>query len=227
MEHNELPMESPGNIDDRALMRLIDGELSVEQRRRLIQELDGERGGWRRCAALFLEDQALRTELEAPAATPTSLGQLSAVTNVNHRTNLTVRRSSAAKSDSWKSFLAIAVSVVAAYCFGLATHTPQTAPTAYPDQLAEAPSAGSPNDQMAYSNPAKLPRNGWDTLYVHDRNFWDGGSVVPADVIRSLEEGGAQVHRQRGFVPVRMQDGRHVAVPYEDYHVVPVHSAAY
>ncbi len=49
-------------VPDRALMALVDGELSRTRRRELLQQLDARSDvdDWRRCALMFLEDQALR-----------------------------------------------------------------------------------------------------------------------------------------------------------------------
>ena len=49
-------------VPDRALMALVDGELSRTRRRELLRQLDARSDvdDWRRCALMFLEDQALR-----------------------------------------------------------------------------------------------------------------------------------------------------------------------
>ena len=44
-------------LDDSRFDRLVDGELSEEERRELLAGLDAEPGGWRRCALAFLESQ--------------------------------------------------------------------------------------------------------------------------------------------------------------------------
>jgi anti-sigma factor RsiW len=46
------------------LDRLVDGELSETQRRELLERLDHEPEGWRRCALAFLEAQSWRRELD-------------------------------------------------------------------------------------------------------------------------------------------------------------------
>jgi hypothetical protein len=50
-------------IDQRLLDRLVDGELDAAGRRELLNALDDQPGGWRRCALAFLEAQAWRGEL--------------------------------------------------------------------------------------------------------------------------------------------------------------------
>jgi anti-sigma factor RsiW len=49
--------------DDALFDRLVDGELTGEERRRLLESLDTRPEGWRRCALAFLEAQSWREEL--------------------------------------------------------------------------------------------------------------------------------------------------------------------
>jgi hypothetical protein len=52
-------------LNDRRFDRLVDGELSEQQRRELLAGLDNEPGGWRSCALAFLEAQCWRESLAA------------------------------------------------------------------------------------------------------------------------------------------------------------------
>ncbi len=54
-------------VTNAQLDRLVDGELPPDEYRRLLASLDDEPGGWRRCAAAFLEAQALQRDLGAVA----------------------------------------------------------------------------------------------------------------------------------------------------------------
>src|SRR3954467_783830 len=49
--------------DDIQLDRLVDGELSSSERRRLLESFDKRPESWRRCALAFLEAQSWREEL--------------------------------------------------------------------------------------------------------------------------------------------------------------------
>ena len=51
------------NTDDTRFDRLVDDELSEEERRELLGQLDDEPSGWRRCALAFLEAQCWRQAL--------------------------------------------------------------------------------------------------------------------------------------------------------------------
>lgn len=50
--------DDSGALDQRALDRLVDGELDAEARRELLLSLDARPDGWRRCALAFLEAQS-------------------------------------------------------------------------------------------------------------------------------------------------------------------------
>jgi hypothetical protein len=63
------------NTDDTRFDRLVDDELSQEERRELLGQLDDEPSGWRRCALAFLEAQCWR---QALAETPRVRDSLSA-----------------------------------------------------------------------------------------------------------------------------------------------------
>ncbi len=52
------------------LERLVDGQLSPTDYRQLLQRLDFEPDGWRRCGLAFLEQQALQQELSAVVVRP-------------------------------------------------------------------------------------------------------------------------------------------------------------
>src|SRR5690242_10805193 len=53
--------------DQRVFELLVDGELDEVRRRELLSRLDNMPDGWKSCALAFLEAQALRAVLRAPA----------------------------------------------------------------------------------------------------------------------------------------------------------------
>ena len=57
-----MPSEEQHNLM-RAIERLVDGQLDEASRRQLLERLDREPEGWRRCALAFLEDQCWREAL--------------------------------------------------------------------------------------------------------------------------------------------------------------------
>jgi len=56
-----------GELSQADLDLLVEGELTLAQRRRIVAALDQEVDGWRRCALAFLEAQAWRTSMRALA----------------------------------------------------------------------------------------------------------------------------------------------------------------
>ena len=62
------------NTDDTGFDRLVDDELSEEERRELLGRLDDEPSGWRRCALAFLEAQCWRQALGETPSLRDSLG---------------------------------------------------------------------------------------------------------------------------------------------------------
>lgn len=58
---------------ERQIDRLVDGELTADERRQVLAECEERDGAWRRCALAFLEAQAWRSELTALAAPPVSV----------------------------------------------------------------------------------------------------------------------------------------------------------
>ena len=59
------PFDLP--VDWQELDRLVDGQLSDDEYRKLISELELHQDGWRQCALAFLEHQALEQELSVIA----------------------------------------------------------------------------------------------------------------------------------------------------------------
>jgi hypothetical protein len=97
--------------DDARFDRLVDGELSPEEYRRMLASLDDEPGGWRRCAMAFLEAQAwgqelrgLRDHLDKPVETQADTIAVDPAEATHLR---------------WVNWLAIAASVVVLCGFGL------------------------------------------------------------------------------------------------------------
>ena len=63
--------------------------------------------------------------------------------------------------------------------------------------------------------------------FVNDSNLWEQDSVIPFDVRQSFRRMGAELQRERGMIPVQLNDGRRVNVPYEDVQLVPVSNRPY
>jgi anti-sigma factor RsiW len=92
--------------------RLVDGELSADERRLLIASLDDRADGWRRCALAFLEAQAWSREMERIVAEPNPYPAQPA-TSVNRQG--TARSTTQTPSYTW---LAIAAGLLMAFGLG-------------------------------------------------------------------------------------------------------------
>jgi anti-sigma factor RsiW len=64
--------------DQRLIDLLVDGELSAEHRRDLLQRFEQEPAGWRSCALAFLEAQSWRGDLRAFVKEPAPVVAVSA-----------------------------------------------------------------------------------------------------------------------------------------------------
>ncbi len=233
-------------VDERLLMRLVDGELSFEQRREVLMQLEREPDGWRRCAALFIEDQAFCAELSAGGRElhddeSIKAGGLyddddRAVESIPMFSQPPNRSTSTGVK--WGSLTTIAASLVLAYVVGFSSHRlaiwddgspadvveagiAQSVPT---NQTASAESPSPPSDLKSMLVRAKVDPDVW---YVQDRDYWRRGSIISPDVQRALAAQGARVIQRRGLMPVQGADGRQFSIPYEDVEVVPVNYRSY
>ncbi len=120
-------------VDDRQLMRLVDGELSLEEQQVTLRWLDAHPDRWRDCALAFLEEQALRQELAAAqdraaaASRPnseTSGRQVSEegirpdAVDATSRPDGSRRRDAAGSELGWIKMLSLAALVMAAFAVG-------------------------------------------------------------------------------------------------------------
>lgn len=128
---------------DQHLDRLVDGELSGEEYRRLLRSLDQHPDGWRRCALAFLEAQAWQRDLSAVRRQ--AIARDDAPPSPPARTPR--------RSRGWGEILAVAASFFVAFALGVAYQArrpeppaaPQSAPLAQQDQAS--PSAPGLSDQ--------------------------------------------------------------------------------
>jgi hypothetical protein len=181
---------------DQWIDRLVDGELSDDERRALLAKLDAEpdSGGWRRCALAFLEAQAWR-EAFAPVAAR-ALPVPAPVVAVRRPPRLAMIKTPAA----------LAASVLLAFSVGwfsrgdAGPRVVRVAPAAAPAPapvLSDMPSQSIPTSALATAETsAPTPR-----------------SPLPNPIVRRLESRGYQVNRREGVVAVETQDGRRMAVP--------------
>ena len=214
--------------EQRVLDRLVDGELSADERRALLASLDDEPGAWRRCALAFLESQSWRWQLSRLAAEPL-VCKASA--------DVAVANQARGRRRFWEFGLAIAASLLVA--FGLGTRFAPTQQAAI-EQAAPAETridlATDDDPEQAAQIAEESPK--WETLTLAATDGADGDdpfqlrvlnadepeqdwaldeeSGLPASLQSLLEASGLQVERQRRLLPIDLSDGRRMVVPVEE-----------
>lgn len=232
-------------LDDGRFDRLVDGELSPAEYQAFLSALDDEPGSWRRCALAFLEAQAWRSEMGAirsgqelvPARPPAS-------------------KAKRLVTWKWGPQLAVAASCVLAFLGGLVVQRQwdirsannrvardgnpsrdlmlaqdDVPGTAGPQELGQETGplgnirlvvdGGQGNQAQQIDVPVyDLDRVGPE-WFSHDR------PVLPEDVIELLKRRGRKVERQVEYLPLPIDDERHVVVPVEQIQITPVSRRSY
>lgn len=126
MIHASDPLPNESNLDLAQLDRLVDGELSDDQRRAVVEQLESAPGGWRRCALAFMEAQCwrqgLRTALEEPATVPALTGAASS--GAAQPTTASREHFRATFGQNlWEQGLMLAASFMVAFTLGIAARS--------------------------------------------------------------------------------------------------------
>ena len=240
--------------DDSRFDRLVDGELTAEEYRTLLATLDEEPGAWRRCALAFLENQALSSELEG-LRTSRELedpGTDGTTSPSDGRGDLTPRP----RNSPWnlRSMLAIAASFLLAFALGIAaprffsgppqdgnvagnleTQRPLSANSnSQPGVRHETlrPSGnlignlrlvmdGAGDESQAGKVPVYETDSGWEQFLQADQ------PTLAPELVQMLERRGHSVQSQKQYIPVELDDGRQIIVPFEGYQITPVGRRVY
>jgi hypothetical protein len=217
--------------DSLLLDRLVDGELSDQERRELLLRLERTPDGWRRCAMAFLEGQEWRGGAKSYAAGAPETAPRPAVQTIP---------ASWKGGLPWSSFALAACLMVSLGAWviirdrdggvvgnvrapeGQVAVQPQIVPA--PDRSFPSSSAnvqlvvdGGPNEA---DEVVEVPLVGADKL--NEALFGQWSQSVPPEVLQMLERSGHQVVRERQLVPVELRDGRRVVVPMDQVEIRPV-----
>jgi len=208
----------PEPLADAEVDRLVDGCLGETERRELILRLDDEPDGWRRCALAFLEDQAWRSALALPVATPK-------VVEVPADAPRRAR-------PAWLRLSVAASMLAATFAVGFATggamrgtRQPLVARSDRPKVQPPAPEASdAPVREVGWidvvdgsngeSPPGRVPilsGPGLDERWLRDQP-----PSVPDYVRAQWERQGYQVEERRRLVSLDLDDGRRVAIPVDE-----------
>ena len=232
---SELTHNHDDQDNDQIFDRLVDGELSAEERQRLLASLDSSEDGWRRCALAFLEAQAWRQQfgqmLAEPAEQPSR--QLAAPAAVN-----------ASHTPSW---FAIAAGVMMAFTVGWLVRNPAATDHPVDGKIVQIDQQDRQTlDEMPVE---KVSDQDAVTLYVRDtsgknRRFRvplveakdmknQSDSVLanfPVQIREQFQDKGLDVKRRRRFAPMFFEQNERVVpmvVPVDDTYIVPVSRPVY
>ncbi len=235
------------HIPQSELDKLVDGELTTEQYRVLLQTLDSTPDGWKRCATAFLEAQVWEADFaelppalksETVPAAPLALGfRVSQVLNLAAAVLLAFGLGAIAHN--WYQGRQTQSETFG----GLAEHQPaepsqDSLATTEPQLAAEPESPAADATRPALGNVELLMTAEDGTTNRRRLPFYKlrdvpahalVGSDVhpPADVQSALDRLGLRFQRQRVFKPLLLEDGRRMVVPVEHVEIVPVSGPTY
>jgi hypothetical protein len=222
--------------DDILFDRLVDGELSVAERRELLESLDAQPQGWRKCALAFLEAQSWTSEFQQIAAkSPTSAAVEKFAAPKPSDTRTTMRTAA--------QWLAVAAALFIAFKIG-ALQTGSQLPIANDsakttDQLVSVPPAGAaPRDAKPGDALNLWVRDDAGQMRRVRVPLVDAGQLdnelglkfqtgVPDDIRNHLQDHGYTVQSKRQYAPLWLDNGRPMIVPVEDTKIVPVSNKVY
>ena len=200
----------------RDIDRLVDGELSPEDRRNLLKRLDNETDGWKRCALAFLEDQAFKESFKPPRqivgwvsdAQPTGMSTAASVgyASLTHPTSPRLPKSQA------RHRLLTAAAVLLAFTLGWSAK-PKPAVEVVQKPVSTAPAVETPAAPVSASTVAQQP--------VERR------PDPKSDNVTVLNRAGYRVERLKRFVAIDKTNGRNIAVPVSEYAIQYIGNQTY
>jgi hypothetical protein len=198
--HNSMHPNDAARFD-----RLVDGEMSEEERKNLLASLDNEPGGWRHCALAFLEAQCWKDTLGGLAANAMEQAETTTLPSVSPLSSLG-RRGRTHWSVHLRTAMAMAACFLAALLLGSLLPRGRFSPVT-------GPSASDTANQVASNNPdaatstQKIPANRSDSLTGRS-----GRSANPADALASQTPvGKAGVDGPWRMVTLGPSDGQETA----------------
>lgn len=222
--------EQSSPIDHQTLDRLVDGELSTEEYRQVLSELEGSQDGWRRCAHAFLEAQALGNTLPLltePARFPPKAEPAPAA-------SLKERESNSFRGVERLSAMAASVAIA----FGLGWYistldddvgTGGSNPSVQITDNNPVNTSPVPGVQHEVQKPKFVYVNQWDGQNTTgipipvdpDRPYdpqqpWDESVGISAQELQKLKDEGRPVETYNRLIPVTLDNGNKVVVPMQE-----------
>lgn len=225
-------------IDDVLLDRLVDGELSPAEYRRVLLALEQQPAGWRKCAEAFLQAQAWRLEM----------GDVRAAAEIKPPIESHPEPPRPSIASDWLRMCLVAaasflLAFVAAQQYWRAVD--QNRPGIPTEPIAKAPAREQPaptatnalHNQPLGKVQLAVNRTGSEEPQVMDVPVYDPETAthllstqkpaLPDEVLELLTAEGHRIDRQPQLVPIQLDDGRQMMVPVEGYRIVPVNRPSY
>jgi hypothetical protein len=218
--------------EDERFDRLVDGELSDEEREAFLALLEREEGGWRRCSLAFLEAQEFRRTIKS--ISDELGGEFGIKTSVG-------REYSARRRMGWGTVVRIcaaAATLVGAFGLGYRSgsnvsmdpvpsphlaHSERALPVGSEPLAADAPTlvADSPPIDREPTDDAVPGAQfaSWPPVEAVRQGASDSPTVIPDYLRGLLQRQGYRLESESGMVPVSLGDGREYAVPVERVNV--------
>ena len=227
--------------DDTRFDRLVDGQLSEQQRHDLLAGLDDEQGGWRRCALAFLESQCWKQALGAIVRESVPSVEPVAAT----------RPPRSAWSGRLGTVLAMAASFMLAMWLGWwVQHDRVGLHGVLTDKGGIGELAQNIGLRPEPASRVDAPRSPWRTVTVSapGRNGEPGPTfnlsaverdnideqwlrsvppAIPEEVLQALNRTGHEIQQRRELVSAPLEDGRRLVVPVDRVEVHYVGNEAY
>jgi hypothetical protein len=219
---------TPSSENENVLFdRLVDGELSADERERLLSSLDDSSDGWRRCALAFLEAQSWRRELKHFVSSPLEKSALTPVTTAAPRL-----RSA--------SLMALAAGLLLAFAAGWWVRSPDSGVGDVNNQLVETRIERNvspedvekvdPDDVVTllvrddHGKPQRLRVPLVDSAGL-DNRLGTMLTSLPAGFRDNLQERGLDLRGRRRYAPLYFEQNDQLVpmvVPVDDAYLVPV-----
>jgi hypothetical protein len=238
-------------LNDHDLQRLVDGELSDDDRRTVLRTCSETPDGWRRCALAFLEaqlfEEALRQDsylvgasssIDYPSVLPSVGNQPAAMTGLGSSATFA---GYPRRSNRWIWFASMAATALVAFGLGRELPVKRGASPNGAGPLSETLAAvsgtrdaslrdGSVADGTGPSDPQKAVDLSGLITFVGQG---DKSRMMPmlrsqpevadelGELERLLSDKEVDCKRQSGWIPVQLQDGRQALVPVQRLEVRP------
>jgi hypothetical protein len=225
------PTDDRTPLDDVVLDRLVDGELTDRQRLAVLEQLEREPDGWKRCALAYLEAQCWRE----------SAGQLDALEPMPACAPEVLEPGPIVRSSPrwvFRKTLAMAAVILLAFLLGMVAAHSRGGRDAQNAMIAQrpAPVLPAPVDpgvpSSAPQRPASLPQMAVvhvagqepatyqvpvvSAASVDWRWLERPPSPVPENVVRQWQRQGYEVAQRRRVVSTELPSGELVAVPIDE-----------